>query len=216
MKKLHVDGSLDSLVFEKVWDMRIVSIGVYAWRNSMQMDRLDSLDFESLETWKSYHMGKMTESLVFSKMELESNLLEVIHFDVCSPMSAEACSGYRYVLTLTDDLSRYEYVYLMKHKFETFEKFKEFQSEVENHRNKKIKFLRSDRGGEYLSYEFGLHLKQWEIVSQLTPPRTPQRNGVSERRNRTLLDMVRSKMSLTDLPLSFWGVCIRDNCIHVK
>ena len=48
----------------------------------------------------------------------------------------------------------------MKHKSETFEKFKEFQSEVENHRNKKIKFLRSNRGGEYLSYEFGLHIKQ--------------------------------------------------------
>ena len=65
----------------------------------MQMDSLDSLDFESLETCKSYHMGKMTKSLIFSKMELESNLLEVKHFDVCSPMSAEACSGYRYVLT---------------------------------------------------------------------------------------------------------------------
>ena len=65
----------------------------------MQMDRLDSLDFESLETCKSYHTGKMTESLVFSEMELESNLLEVINFDVCSPMSVEACSGYRYVLT---------------------------------------------------------------------------------------------------------------------
>ena len=65
----------------------------------MQMDRLDSLDFESLETCKSYRMGKMTESLVFSKMELESNLLEVINFDVCGPMSAEACSGHRYVLT---------------------------------------------------------------------------------------------------------------------
>ena len=96
----------------------------------------------------------------------------------------------------------------MKHKSETFEKFKEFQSEVENHRNKKIKFLRSDRRGEYLSYEFGLHLKQCGIVSQLTRPGTPQRNGVSERRNRTLLDMVRSMMSLTDLPLSFWGYAL--------
>ena len=85
---------------------------------------------------------------------------------------------------------------LSKHKSYTFEKFKEFQSEVENHGNKKIKFLQSDRGGEYLSYEFGLHLKQCEIVSQLTPPGTPQRNGVSERRNRTLLDMMRSMMSL--------------------
>ena len=78
----------------------------------------------------------------------------------------------------------------MKRKSETFEKFKEFQSEVKNHRNKKIKFLRYDRGGEYLSYEFGLHLKQCRIVLQLTPPGTPQHNGVSERRNRTLLDMV--------------------------
>ena len=87
-------------------------------------------------------------------------------------------------------------------------KFKEFQSEVENHRNKKIKFLRSDRGDEYLSYEFGLQLKQCGIVSQLMPPGTPQWNGVSECRNRNLLDMVRSMMSLTDLPLSFWGYAL--------
>ena len=131
-------------------------------------------------------------------------------------MNIEARDRYRYFLAFTDDLSRYGYIYLMKHKSETFEKFKEFQSEVENHHNKKIKFLRSDRGGEYLSYEFGLHLKQCGIVSQLTPPRTPQRNGVSKHRNRTLLDMVQSMMSLTDLPLSFWGLCIRDSCIHVK
>ena len=65
----------------------------------MKTDRLDSLDFESLEICKSYHMSKMTEKPRFSEMEQESNLLEVIHFDVCSPMSAEACSGYRYVLT---------------------------------------------------------------------------------------------------------------------
>ena len=77
----------------------------------------------------------------------------------------------------------------MKDKSETFEKFKEFYSEVENHRNKEIKFMQSDCGGEYLSYEFGLHLKQCGIVSQFTPPRTPQRNGVSEHHNRTLLDI---------------------------
>ena len=60
-----------------------------------------------------------------------------------------------------------------------------------NHRDKRIKFLRSDHGDEYLSYEFGLQLKQYEIVSLLTPPGTPlQCNGVSEHRNRTLLDMV--------------------------
>ena len=102
-----------------------------------------------------------------------SDLLEIVHTDVCGPMSVEACDGYRYFITFTDDLRRYGYIYLMKHKSETFQKFKEFQSEVENHRNKIIKFLLSDYGDEYLSYEFGLHLKQYGIVSQLTPPRTP-------------------------------------------
>jgi hypothetical protein len=56
-----------------------------------------------------------------------------------------------------------------------------------------------------LSHEFSNHLKSCRIVPQLTPPGTPQRNGVPERRNRTLLDMVRSMMSQLDLPLSFWG-----------
>ena len=92
-------------------------------------------------------------------MEQATELLEIIHTDVCGPMNIEACGGYCYFLTFTDDLSRYGYIDLMKHKSETFEKFKEFHSEVENHRNKKIKFLRSDRGDKYLSYEFGLHLK---------------------------------------------------------
>ena len=59
-----------------------------------------------------------------------------------------------------------------------------------------------------MSYEFGLHFKQYGKVSQFMPHGTPQRNGVSERRNRTLLDMVRSMMYLTDLPLSFWGYAL--------
>ena len=88
-------------------------------------------------------------------------------------MSVNAHGMYRYFLTSTDDLSRYEYIYLMKHKSEIVERFKGFQSEVENHRNKKIKFLRSDHRCGYLSYEFGLQLKECEIVSLLTPPGTP-------------------------------------------
>ncbi|CAH1436470.1 unnamed protein product [Lactuca virosa] len=71
------------------------------------------------------------------------------------------------------------------------------------HTNVNIKMLRSDRGGEYLSTEFLDYLKECGIISQLTPPRTPQLNGVAERRNRTLLDMVRSMMSRASLPISF-------------
>ena len=72
-------------------------------------------------------------------MERATDLLEIIHADVCGSMSVEARDGYRYFLTFTDDLSRYGYIYLLKHTSETLKKFKEFQSEVENHRNKKNK-----------------------------------------------------------------------------
>ena len=85
----------------------------------------------------------------------------------------EARGGYHYFLTFTDDLNRYGYIYLMKHKSVTFERFKEFQNEVENQRDRKIKFLRSDHGGESLSHEFGTHLRKCGIVSQLTPHGTP-------------------------------------------
>jgi hypothetical protein len=76
---------------------------------------------------------------------------------------------------------------------------------MENQLNKSIKALRLDREGEYLSYEFTMYLKECGIVSQLTPPGMPQWNGVSERRNQTLLDMVRSMMSNITLPKIFWG-----------
>nr|GFA59037.1 hypothetical protein [Tanacetum cinerariifolium] len=83
-----------------------------------------------------------------------------------------------------------------------------FKSEVENQLEKTIKAIRSDHGGEYINQEFKDYLKACGIVQQLTPPYTPQHNGVSERRNRTLLNMVRSMMSLATLPLSFWDYAI--------
>ena len=92
-------------------------------------------------------MGKMSKTPFSETMERATDLLEIIHIDVCGPMSVEAHGGYLYFLTFTDYLSRYGYIYLMKHKTETFEKFKRFQSEVKNHHNKKIKFPRSDQKG---------------------------------------------------------------------
>ena len=134
---------------------------------------LESLDYESLSACEPCLMGKMTKTPFSGTMERATDVLEIIHTDLCGPMSVEARGGYHYVLTLTDDLSRYGYIYLMKHKSETFEKFIEFQNEVENQRDRKIKFLRSDHGGEYLSHEFGTHLRKCGIVSQLMPLGTP-------------------------------------------
>ena len=102
---------------------------------------LESLDYESFDAREPCLMGNMTKTTFSETMEQASDLLEIIHTDVCGPMSVEARGGYRYFLTFIDDLSIYGYIYLMKHKSKTFENFKEFHSEVENHCNKKIKFL---------------------------------------------------------------------------
>ena len=134
--------------------------------------------------------------------------LELVHTDVCGPMSVQARGGYEYFITFTDDYSRYGYVYLMRHKSEAFDKFREYKAEAEKQLGVHIKQLRSDRGGEYLSGEFKSYLAQEGIISQLSSPGTPQQNRVSERRNRTLLDMVRSMLSYSSLPESFWGYAL--------
>jgi len=163
-----------------MWHCRLGHISEKRMKKLHSDGLLTSFDFESYETCEACLLGKMTKTPFTGFPERASDLLELIHTDVCGPMSSIARGGFQYFITFTDDLSRYGYVYLMKHKSETFEKFKEFQSEVENQCGKKIKALRSDRGGEYLSHEFSNHLKSCGIVPQLTPPGTPQRNGVSE------------------------------------
>ena len=116
-------------------------IGVKRMKKLHTDGLLESLDYESLGTCKPCLMGKMTKTSFSGTMKRASDLLKIIHTDVCGPMNIEARDRYHYFLIFIEDLSRYEYIYLMKHKSEIFEKFEEFQSEVENHRNKKIKFL---------------------------------------------------------------------------
>ena len=125
----------------------------------------------------------MTRSPFTDRGERAGDLLGLIHTDVCGPMSTVARKGFRYFITFTDDYSRFGYVYLMRHKSDSFDKFKEFKAEVENQLGKKVKALRSDRGGEYLTHDFINHLGECGILSEWTPPGTPQLNGVSELRN---------------------------------
>ena len=173
-----------------LWHCRLGHINEKRIKRLISSGTLKSFDYESFGVCESCLLGKMTRSPFSGKGIRASEMLGLIHTDVCGPMSITVRGGFNYFITFTDDLSRYGYVYLMRFKSEAFEKFKVFQSEVENQLNRKIKALRSDRGGEYLSTDFDIHLKDCGIVSQLTPPGTPQLNGVAERRNRILLDMV--------------------------
>ncbi|GJU45261.1 retrotransposon protein, putative, ty1-copia subclass [Tanacetum coccineum] len=197
-----------NLDYTFLWHCRLGHI--YKKRiEKLQQDRLiKSINDESFDICISCISGKMARKPFACVSERADDLLGSIHSDVCGPFRTTSREGANYYVTFTDEFSRYGYVYLIKHKHEVFEMFKTFQNEVENQLEKTIKALRSDRGGDYLSQEFLDHLRSRGIISQLTPPYTPQHNGVSERKNQTLLDMVQSMMSLTTLPMSFWGYAI--------
>jgi hypothetical protein len=191
-----------------IWHYRLGHINKKCIEKLHKDGLLSSFDFESFDMCESCLLSKMTKAPFTGQSERASDLLGLVHTDVCGPMSSVARVGFQYFINFSDDFSRYGYIYLTRHKSELFEKFKKFQNEVQNQLGKTIKFLRSDCGGEYLSHEFGDHLKQYGIVPQFTPPGTPPWNGFLEWRNRTLLDMVRSMMSQTDLPLLFWGYAL--------
>ncbi|KAA0036896.1 gag/pol protein [Cucumis melo var. makuwa] len=105
--------------------------------------------------------------------------LEFIHSNLCGPMNVKAQEGYEYFISFIDDYSRYGHVYLIRHKSDSLEKFKEYKAEVENELGKTIKILRADRGGEYMDLRFQGYLIEHGIQSQLSAPSTPQQNGVS-------------------------------------
>uniref|UniRef100_A0A2N9FG52 Integrase catalytic domain-containing protein n=1 Tax=Fagus sylvatica TaxID=28930 RepID=A0A2N9FG52_FAGSY len=132
--------------------------------------------------------------------------LKLIHSDVCGPMNVRARHGASYFITFIDDFTRYGHVYLVSHKSEALDCFRQFMNLVENQMERTIKTLRTDRGREYLFEQFRELCENKGIRRQLTILRTPQQNGVAERRNRTLLDMVRVlSKSVPSTPYELWS-----------
>ena len=102
---------------------------------------LSPLDVTALPVCESCLEEKMTMRPFKAKGYRAKEVMDLVHTDLCGPMSTCARGGYEYFITFTDDYSRYGYIYLMRHKSEAFEKFKEYKAEVENHRGKSIKSL---------------------------------------------------------------------------
>ncbi|KAL0455815.1 UNVERIFIED_CONTAM: Retrovirus-related Pol polyprotein from transposon TNT 1-94 [Sesamum latifolium] len=140
-----------------------------------------------------------------------SNLLKIIHTDICCPDLD--LYGQRYFITFIDDYSRYMCIYFLEHKSEALDDFKVFKAEVEKQCDIQIKIVRSDKGGEYFGRyteggqapgPFAKFLAEQGIVAQYTMPGSSDQNSVAERRNRTLLDMMRSMMASSKFHKSLW------------
>jgi transposase InsO family protein len=112
--------------------------------------------------------------------------LELIHSDLCEMNDELTKGGKRYFMTLIDDCTRFCYIYLLKSKYEARHYFKIYKAKVENQLERKIKHVRTDRGGEYISNLFTLFCEEHGIIHERTPPYSAQSNGVAERKNHTL------------------------------
>ncbi|KAG9440556.1 hypothetical protein H6P81_020721 [Aristolochia fimbriata] len=132
--------------------------------------------------------------------------LELIHSDLCGPIEVPSNKGNRYFITFIDDYTRKIWVYFLKNKSDTMFVFKEFKSYVEKQSGKEIKTLRTDQGTEYIAGES--YFKQCGIQHQMTARYTPQQNGVAERKNRTIMEMVRCMLKGKHVPHSFWAEAI--------
>ncbi len=140
--------------------------------------------------------------------ERATEILQIVHSDLCGPMHVTSFGGARYVVTFTDDFTRYTVVYFLKMKNEVFAKFLEYKALMEKQTSKQIKTLRSDNGGEYISNAFNDFLRANGIRHETTVPYTPEHNAVSERLNRTLVEKARTMLADSSLPLEYWAEAV--------
>ncbi|KAJ0455006.1 putative RNA-directed DNA polymerase [Helianthus annuus] len=134
-----------------------------------------------------------------------SKPLELLHADLCGPITPQSMGGNQYFFLIVDDFCRYMWVYLLRSKDEALAKFKIFKAQVEKESRYKVKTLRTDRGGEFMSNEFIDYCQQEGIKRQTTAPYTPQQNGVVERRNRTVMGMTWSLLKSMNVPERHYG-----------
>ncbi|KAI3522492.1 hypothetical protein L1887_00319 [Cichorium endivia] len=134
--------------------------------------------------------------------------LELVHGDLCGPVTPPTPAGNRYFMLLVDDFSRVMWVYLLKSKDEALQTFKNFRTKVEVETGEKLKIFRTDRGGEFLSNQFTMYCQETGLDRHYTSPYSPQQNGVVERRNRSVLEMVRSCLKSMSVPDVLWGEAV--------
>jgi transposase InsO family protein len=191
----------------EVWHRRL---GHYNHAAILLMNRrsfvvgLPSLD-DHLVDCRACHYGKQSRLPFTTTSWRAKSKLQLIHTDLSGPKPVPSLKGSRYYIAFIDDLTRFCWIYFMRFKSEVAGVFWRFKTWIENQSGYKIQVLRSDNGKEYTSSQFNQFCEEAGIEHQLTAPYTPQQNGVSERKNRTIMEMARCLMHEKQLPTNFWA-----------
>jgi hypothetical protein len=131
-----------------LWHRRLGHISRERMERLTRDGILDSLNFSDFQTCVDCVKGKLTRARKKGATRSEG-LLEIIHTDICGPFTPSTLGGYKYFITFIDNLSRYGYIFLIYEKSEALDMFKIYKAEIELKQEKKIKIVRSDRGGEF-------------------------------------------------------------------
>ena len=194
---------------EDLWHRRYGHLGVKSLQQLSRDNMVEGFDYNAsndISFCEPCLKGKhrRSQSPLYSEKR-KPKPLELIHSDVCGKISSKSLGRAEYFVTFIDDKTRYVWAYAIKKKSDVFQKFCEWKAEVEKSLGQSVKILRTDNGGEFTSDEFEKYLKKEGIKHQLTIPKCPEQNGVAERFNRTLVEMVRSMLADSELPKSFWA-----------
>ena len=189
-----------------LWHARLGHVNYDTLRRLSAKEYIPKLTIDSKHKCETCVEAKLTRSS-FKRVERNTKVLDLIHSDICDLKFAPTRGGNKYFITFIDDCTKYCYVYLLKSKDEAIDKFKIYKEEVERQQTEKIKRIRSDRGGEYVE-PFGELCSQHGIIHEVTAPYSPQSNGVAERKNRTLKEMMNAMLLSSGLPQSMWGEAI--------
>ncbi|PKU84334.1 putative mitochondrial protein [Dendrobium catenatum] len=139
-----------------------------------------------------------------SSVNRSTKPLHLLHSDVWGPSPVTAEQGYRYYLIIIDDHSRYCWLFPMFLKSDVTNIFLNFITFIEKQTDHKIKKIRTDGGGEYMSLSFQNQLRLKGIQHQVTCPYTPEQNGVAERKHRHILDTARTMLHFSSTPHRYW------------
>ncbi|GJY22208.1 putative ribonuclease H-like domain-containing protein [Tanacetum coccineum] len=138
--------------------------------------------------------------------------LFMLHMDLFGPTFMSSLMHKKYCLVVTDDYSRFTWVFFLTTKDETSEILKNFIKEIENLVDKKVKIIRSDNGTEFKNKVMDDFCREKGIKREYSVARTPQQNGVAERRNRTLIEAARTMLADSKLPTTFWAKAVSTAC----
>ncbi|GJX67948.1 putative ribonuclease H-like domain-containing protein, partial [Tanacetum coccineum] len=174
---------------------------------------LPSKTFENDHTCVACQKGKQHKASCKTKhVSSISQPLQMLHMDLFGPTSVRSINHKTYCLVVTDDFSRFSWVFFLATKSETSGILKKFITEVENQLNHKVKVIRSDNGTEFKNREMDEFCGQKGIKREYSVARTPQQNGVAKRKNRTLIEAARTMLADSLLPTIFWAEAVNTAC----